>query len=415
MSGSGFATAADDLGALHERIADATAQITNFDFPGEGKVERAFNSVQASLTADATAAGQYAEDAATACGTQAEIDHGLELAPTPADLNALLRQATESGDPEAKAAFDAAVEDYKQARTAHENSTLGNCFPTASVGTCGVPIEMSGEGGGSSSEGEDDGDLSGLDGEGNEDEDTPVSMSEDGGRAPVTMSTGGEPEAPVQMSDGLPPTPLSDSAVGTETSGSLTPTNGAGTGTLSQPTQATPGGTPMQGTHTTPNAAFGATGGRSPQLGQPSAGARTPAPKPRKDDDTTSASSVTGVAGVTGAAAPSSPASTPSGTGAGTPPPTAPPPATGAPTAPGQSGTGQGGVGGGGLAGAGARPPQQPLGSGDTVTGQSDKPIYRYEPELLPGDDGYNWLNYEEPDDDPLLTDDDTNGTRGAA
>lgn len=411
MSGSGFATAATDLGALHERISAASATLGNFEFPGTGLengVAEAFAAVKASITADAESAGQYATDAAKACSTQAEIDHGLELAPTPADLNALLRQAQESGDPEAKAEFDAAVDDYKQARTAHENSTLGNCLPTP-VGTCGVPIGVSGEGSEDTLAGEDedddDGDLSGLDGEGNEGEDTPVTMSEGGESAPVTMSTGTEPEAPVRMSDGLPPpTPLSDNAVSTETSADSTipPTAGAGNGTLSQP-QPTPGGQPIQGAHGTPNPTFGPSGGTPGQLSS-NTGSKPSTPKnpQRKDDDTTSAP-VTGVAGVTGVAstaAPSSPASTPPGTG--TPPPTTPP--TGAsPTAPGQGGTGQGGVGGGGLAGAGARPPQQPLGSGETVTGQENKPIYRYEPELLPGDPDYDWFTYDE---DTIDTDD---------
>ncbi|WP_418023292.1 hypothetical protein [Mycobacteroides abscessus] len=134
MSGSGFATAAADMGALHERISAATAVLTNFEFPGEGKVERAFGSVQASLTADAEAAGQYANDAALACSTQDSIDHGLEFAPTSRDLEELFVAQT-SGDPEAKAKFDAAAEDYKQARIAHENSTLGNCFPPSVTGT----------------------------------------------------------------------------------------------------------------------------------------------------------------------------------------------------------------------------------------------------------------------------------------
>lgn len=405
--GSGFATAATDMGALHERISAASATLSSFEFPGEGQVERAFAAVQASLTADAEAVEKYTSDAATACSTQDSIDHGLEFAPTNRDLEELFVAQT-SGDPKAKAKFDAAVEDYKQARIAHENSTLGNCFPTAPVGTCGVSTDDSFAGEGEGGSGEDDGDLSGLDGEGNEDEDSPVTMSEGGeGSAPVTMSEPGDSPR-VQMSDGLPrPTPLSGDAVSTETSADSTipPTAGAG-GQLTQPTQATPGGQPIQGAHTTPNAAFGPSGGRSPQLGQPSAGARGTAPKSaqRKDDDT--AAPITGVAGVASTAAPSSTASTPSGTGAGTPPPTTPP--TGAPpSAPGQGGTGQVG-GGGGLAGAGARPPGQALGSGETVTGQSNKPILRYE-EPQPGDPGYDWFTHGETDDF------DTDDKKGAA
>lgn len=405
MSGSGFATAATDMGALHERISAASATLSSFEFPGEGQVERAFDSVKASLTADAEATGQYAKDAATACSTQAEIDHGLEFAPTNRDLEELFVAQT-SGDPKAKAKFDAAVEDYKQARNAHENSTLGNTFPTAPEGTCS-PSTGSTEAGESAGSGE--GTLAGEGGtddatEG--DEDKPVTMSEGGESAPVTMSTGTEPEAPVRMSDGLPPpTPLNDNAVSTETSSDSTtpPTAGAGNGTLSQP-QPTPGGQPIQGAHGAPNPTFGATGGAPGQLSG-NTGSRGTAPKPRKDDDTTSAP-VTGVAGVTGVAstaAPTSPASTPSGTGAGTPPPTTPP--TGAPpSAPGQGGTGQVG---GGLAGAGARPPGQALGSGETVTGQANKPVYRYE-EPQPGDPDYNWMFHDEPD--PLLSDEDKKG-----
>lgn len=399
MSGSGFATAAADMGALHERISAAHAVLTNFEFPGQGEAARAFGSVQASLAADAEAAGQYAKDAAKVCGEQSSIDRGLEFAPTTRDLEELFVAQT-SGDPEAKAEFDAAAEDYKQARIAHENSTLGNVFPTAPVGTCGVPLEMRGEDG--SGSGEDDGDLSGLDGEGNEDEDKPVTMSEPG-------------DSPrVQMSDGLPrPTPLNDNAIGTETSSDtmIPPTAGAG-GQLTQPTQPTPGGAPIQGAHGAPNAAFGPSGGAPGQLSS-STGSRGTAPKtPQRKDDDTPAAPVTGVAGVTGvasAAAPTSPASTPSGTGTTPPTPTTPPPT-------GQSGTGQGGVGGGGLAGAGARPPQQPMGSGETVTGQANKPILRYEEpiEPQPGDPDYDWFTHG--DDTPLLSDDpDDIDKKGAA
>ncbi len=69
--GSGFATAAADMDALHERIADATAQITNFEFPGTGMAGGAadrFNAAQSTITAAAESAGQYATDAATALG-----------------------------------------------------------------------------------------------------------------------------------------------------------------------------------------------------------------------------------------------------------------------------------------------------------------------------------------------------------
>lgn len=410
MSGSGFGTAAADVGALHERISAATAVLTNFEFPGEGKVERAFGSVKASLTADAEAAGQYANAASLACSTQDSIDHGLELAPTRDDLNALLR----SGD---HAALDAAVEDHKQAVTAHENATLGNAFPTAPSDTRGVPTDSS------VGEGEGEGTLAGEGGtddatEGNEDEDTPVTMSEGGeGSAPVTMSEPGDSPR-VQMSDGLPPpTPLNGNAVSTETSSdTMTPTSGAGTGSLSQPTQATPGGAPIQGTHGAPNPAFGATGGAPGQLSS-ATGSKPSTPKTsqRKDDDTASTSTpIVPVAGVTNAPTHTSPASTPPGTGAGAPPPTTPPTTNGAPTAPGQGGTGQVG-GGGGLAGAGARPPGQTLGSGETVTGQSNKPILRYEEpiEPQPGDDNYDWFTHGETD--PLLSDGDDIDKKGAA
>lgn len=390
--GSGFATAAADMDALHERIADATAQITNFEFPGTGMAGGAadrFNAAQSTITAAAESAGQYATDAAKTCREQDSIDRGLEMAPTRDDLNALLR----SGD---HAALKDAVEDHKQAVTAHENATLSNSFPTAPVGTCGVPTDsFAGEGEGS------EGTLAGEGGtddatEGNEDK--PVTMSEGGeGSAPVTMSEPGDSPR-VQMSDGLPrPTPLNDDAVSTETSSdTMAPTTGAGTGTLSQPTQPTPGGQPIQGTHGAPNPAFGASGGRSPQLSS-ATGSKPSTPKnpQRKDDDTSTP--VTGVAGVTGVpstAAPSSPASTPPGTG--TPPPTTPPTTA----APGATAPGQGGVGGGGLAGAGARPPGQTLGSGETVTGQSNKPIYRHEePAPQPGDPDYNWFFHDEDED----------------
>lgn len=404
MSGSGFDTTATNLDALNERIAAATATLGNFEFPGHGLangVAARFDAAQSTITTSATAAGLYVTDVAAACREQASIDHGLEMAPTPDDLNELFRQAQASGDPADHLKLTDAIEDRKQAVTAHENSTLGNTLPAAPLGTCEVPSANGGTGEDS------EGTLAGEGGtddatEGEEDE-PPTSMTEPGGgETPVTMTEPGRDTSSF-MSSGSntsAPTPLNDNAVSTETSAdAMTPTTGAG-GQLTQPTQATPGGQPMQ-MGGVANPAFGPSGGAPGQLSG-SAGSRGTPPKnpQRKDDDTTStaAPGIAGVTGVAGAAAPSSTASTSPGTGASSATPPTAPPTSGAPSAP---ATGQGGVGGGGLAGAGTRPPGQPMGSGDTANGQMTKPIYRYEPtEPQPGDPDYNWLIHDEDDID---------------
>lgn len=384
---SGFATAADGMTSLAERIADAKAQLGNFEFPGQGKAARAFGATQDRLTFTAEGMGTWATAAAGICRTQDTIDHGLEIAPTPARLAELADKARSSGDHADVEAFRIEAEERRLAEQQHKGSTTGNCFPTppsASPSPSSNPSDPNSDGNGDDG---DDGDGTGgqgdLDGDRTEDpdvagaEDTPVTMTDPVERAPVTMSTGSEPEAPVTMS-----TPISDTNVGTETSSdTLTPSTGAGTGQLTQPTQATPGGTPMQGTHGSPSAAFGPSGGAPGQLSQPQASRSGTPQSPekkreaqdRRDEQETVAHTAAGVAGgaamgtVAGglsSSTPTSPTTNVSGSQAVTPPTNTAAPAGANPA-------------GGGVMGGGVRPPNAAMGSGEQVSGNSMKPIYR--------------------------------------
>lgn len=379
MSGSGFGTAADGMTSLAERIADANAQLGNFEFPGQGKAARAFGATQDRLASTAEGMGTWATAAAGICRTQDTIDHGLEIAPTPTRLAELADKARSSGDPADVEAFRIEAEERRLAEQHHKGSTTGNCFPTPPSPSSNPSDPNNGDDG-------DDGDGTGgqgdLDGDRTEDpdvagaEDTPVTMSDPGESAPVTMTTG-TPEAPVTMS-----TPISDTNVGTETSAdTLTPSTGAGTGQLTQSTQPTPGGTPMQGTHGSPNAAFGATGGAPGQLSQPQGARGVPPQSPEKrreaadkrDEQETLVHTAAGVAGgaamgtVAGglsASTPTSPTTNVSGSQAVTPPTNTAAPAGANPA-------------GGGVLGGGVRPPNAAMGSGEQVSVNSMKPIYR--------------------------------------
>lgn len=281
MSGSGFGTAASDLDALNERINDARAQLGNMEFPGQGTWERRFAAACDGLMAKAEGMGDWATDAATTCREQDTIDHGLELAPTPAALDELFDKANESGALEDVKALEAAAEARKLAEEKHETATVENALPPVDDTSCtptspNTPSSSNGDPAGGEGEGT-------LAGEGGEDDATEGGI-DPAGDAPSDGSFTAQPpstlDAPVveRARPASDPT-LSDIQVSTETSAdTMAPATGAGSGQLNQPTQATSGGQPIQGTNAAPNPMYGASGGQQ-QLGQPAQGARGGTPQ----------------------------------------------------------------------------------------------------------------------------------------
>lgn len=402
MSNSGFNTAAGDMDALAERINDAKATLGNFEFPGQGGMARSFTTTRDALTSKAGGMSTWTTAAAGTCRTQDSIDHGLEQYPTPADLAELAAKAKATGDPADMEKFLAAADARRLLEQQHTTATAGNCLPPQSNDSFmpqqsdpNSPVSTIGDGvtGGSGEGGTDDeGDLSGLDGEGGDTTDERGMGGERTGDTTEERAAGGNVlDAPANSGSGtdtLKAAPVSADAVTTETSGdtaTMTPTAGAG-GQLNQPTQATPGGQPMQGMGGAPSVSTGPTGGATPQVSQPqrSGGTAPQSPEKRREEQDHQAerdatlNAGAGVAGATAAGAAaggmaSSPTAPTHASGAqsvtpaqGTPPPTNTPPAAGANAA--------GGMGGGM---GGVRPPNGALGSGEQVSNSSMKPIYR--------------------------------------
>lgn len=373
------------LAGLAEQVSDSISAVST-PFPGSGSTVDAANAKREAMAAHLGALADWLQTASSTASAQAEFDKGLESAPSPSDITDLREACYASGN--AKEDVDAlrdAMEEKEAAQNLHNSDTAGTEWGDQPAAPAGCPVP------GTDSSNGDDGDGTGglgdLGGDATEDpdvagaEDTPVTMTDPVERAPVTMSTGTEPEAPVTMS-----TPISDTNVSTETSSDTTipPTAGAGTGQLTQPTQATPGGTPMQGTHGSPSAAFGPGGGAPGQLSQPQAsrGGTPQSPEKkreaqdRRDERDATLDAGTGVAGtaaagILGAGITSSPTTNTSGSqgvtpSQGTPPPTNTPPA-----------------GGGVMGGAGGvRPPNGAMGSGENVTHMKRPVILRSEEEL---------------------------------
>lgn len=415
MSNSGFNTAAGDLASLAERINDAKATLGNFEFPGQGGMARSFTATRDALTSKAEGMSTWTTAAAGTCRTQDSIDHGLEQYPTPADLAELAAKAKATGDPADMEKFQAAADARRLLEQQHATATAGNCLPPQSNDSFmpqqsdpNSPVSTIGDGvtGGSGEGGTDDeGDLSGLDGEGGDTTDERGMGGERTGDTTEERAAGGNVlDAPANSGsapDTLKAAPVSADAVTTETSGdTMTPTAGAG-GQLNQPTQATPGGQPMQGMGGAPSVSTGPTGGATPQVSQPqrSGGTAPQSPEKRREEQDhqaeRDATLNAGVAGATAAGAAaggmaSSPTAPTHASGAhsvtpaqGTPPPTnTPPPAAGASAA-----AGVGGV----------RPPNGALGSGEQVSNSSMKPIYRSDtPDWL---DDLEWSLRESDDD----------------
>ncbi|EIC62269.1 hypothetical protein [Mycobacteroides abscessus] len=375
------------LAGLAEQVNDSISAVST-PFPGKGTTVDAATDKREAMAAHLGALADWLQTASSTASAQAEFDKGLEAAPSPEDITDLREACYASGN--AKEDVDAlrdAMEEKEAAQDLHNSDTAGTEWGDQPAAPAGCPTPSTEDPNGDDGNGTGDG-LGDLGGDRTEDpdvegaEDTPVTMTDPVERAPVTMSTGSEPEAPVTMSTGEP---ISDTNVGTETSAdTLTPTAGAGTGQLTQPTQATPGGQPMQGTHGAPNAAFGASGGAPGQLSQPQSTRNGTPQSPekkreaqdRRDERDATLDAGTGVAGtaaagILGAGITSSPTTNTSGAqgvtpSQGTPPPTNTPPA-----------------GGGVMGGAGGvRPPNGAMGSGENVTHMKRPVILRSEEEL---------------------------------
>ncbi|SLH66472.1 Uncharacterised protein [Mycobacteroides abscessus subsp. abscessus] len=375
------------LAGLAEQVNDYIGAVST-SFPGKGTTVDAANAKREAMAAHLGALADWLQTASSTASAQAEFDKGLESAPSPEDITDLREACHASGNaPEVVKELKDAMGKKEAAQNLHNSDTAGTEWGDQPAAPAGCPVPSTENPNGDYGDGT--GGQGDLGGDATEDpdvagaEDTPVTMTDPVERAPVTMSTGTEPEAPVTMSTG---TPLSDTNVGTETSADTTipPTTGAGTGQLTQPTQATPGGTPMQGTHGAPNAAFGASGGAPGQLSQPQGTRGVPPQSPEKrreaadkhDEQETVAHTAAGVAGgaAMGAVAGGMSSSTPtnvSGAQGVTPPQGTPPPTN---TPPG---------GGGVMGGAGGvRPPNGSMGSGENVAHMKRPVILRSEEEL---------------------------------
>lgn len=361
------------LGELAEQVNDYIGAVST-PFPGKGTTVDAATAKREAMAQHLGNLADWLQTASSTASAQAEFDKGLESAPSPSDITDLREACYASGN--AKEDVDAlrdAMKEKEAAQDLHNSNTAGTAWgdqPAAPAG-CPVPGAENPNGDFGDGTGGGQGDL-----DGDRTEDPDVEGAED---TPVTMSEGGE-RAPVTMTD-----PLSDTNVGTETSGSTTPpSTGAGTGQLTQPTQATPGGQPMQGTHGAPNAAFGPSGGAPGQLSQPQStrGGTPQSPEKKREaadkrderDATLDAGAGvagTAAAGVLGAGLTSSPTTNTSGSqgvtpSQGTPPPTNTPPA------------------GGGVMGGtgGVRPPNAAMGSGENVAHMKRPVILRSVEEL---------------------------------
>ncbi|MFT8179312.1 hypothetical protein ACLXNF_17180 [Mycobacteroides chelonae] len=337
-----------DLSARFQDLASALTQPT----PGQGATVDAVDERHAARTITLNRLADWAYTASATAREQADVDAGLERAPSPATISALadVCHATAGNDPSALAAYQEAGAERMSAKKAHAAQTAQTTWPEsitpAPMPTCGVDDRPLGDG---------------WEGEGVEDptqseSETPVSMSD----------PAGEPETPVTMST------VSDTAAGTSLSAdTLTTDPAARTASLSSPT-ATAAQAPTAGQPSP--AVTGPTGGAASQLGAPQNGVRQGAAgrrpaQTRKEDsreparDTTFdaavapiAGAITGTASVSGSSAglPSAPSTSTSGAPTATPAPPSTPPSATPP-----SGQGAGPMGGGPMARA--------MGSGNTV------------------------------------------------
>lgn len=334
-------------------------------------------------TADARAQGvaqrailteDWLTDTSALAQQQAAVDEALMAAPKPADLEAWHAQISgstvmDSATKQAEIhAFLQAAKQRREALDTHTAETITD-VPALPEGVCEVPVVSFG-GEGSPTVGKEKQGADGAEtpqGETGESptgsaEETPVSMTDPGGTAPVTMSTGTR-ETPVTMSDSAANTELSSSTM----------TDPAARAALSQPMGQ---GTPQVSGGSGQPAAMGAPG-VSQQLTPPSStqrggtGTAPRSPEKRREaqdkrderDATVQAASSVTLAGTAGAvaasmaAAPSSPGTATSGA------PSAPAPSTpsAAPANPAPGGAPVGGAGMGGVGRGGS------LGSGSTV------------------------------------------------
>ncbi|MBV6362526.1 hypothetical protein HZD78_21480 [Mycobacteroides chelonae] len=358
------ASSLSDLSARFQDIATALASPT----PGQGRTVDAVDERNSARTITLNRLADWSYTASATAREQADIDAGLERAPSPADISALAAtcHATAGNDLSALAAYQEAGAERMAAKKAHAAATSATTWPEpaspAPMPTCSVDDRPIGDG---------------YDGEGvadpaqpESDPETPVSMTEPETAPPVTMSTDA-PAASATMST------ISDTAAGTSLTSDTPSTDAASrTASLSSPT-ATAAQAPTAG-QPSPTVT-GPTGGAASQLGAPQNGVRQgasgrrPAQTRNEDSqptarDTTFDAAIAGTSGtalgvVGGAHSVSgSSAGQPSTSGA---PATAPAAPNTPPSAP-SGGQGAGPMGGGPMARA--------MGSGNTVAPTSATP-----------------------------------------
>lgn len=358
---SPFTPAASTLSDLSSRFQDIASALTQ-PTPGQGTTVEAVDERHGSRTITLNRLADWAYTASSTAREQADIDAGLERAPSPATISALAAtcHATAGNDLSALAAYQEAGAERMAAKKAHAAQTAQTTWPEsitpAPMPTCG---------------GADDRPVGdGYGGEGVEDPtpdpETPVSMTEPETAPPATMSTGSDtPAASATMST------VSDTDAGTSLSADTLSADPTGrTASLSSaPSTAAPSTSVGQPSPTV----TGPTGGAASQLGQPQNGARQggaarrtaqtrkEGSQPTARDTTFDAAvapiagAVTGTASVSGSSAglPSAPSTSTSGA------PTAAPAAPSTPNAAPSGGQGAGPMGGGPMARA--------MGSGNTV------------------------------------------------
>lgn len=358
---SPFTPAASTLSDLSARFQDIAAGLTQ-PTPGQGATVDAVDERNSARTITLNRMSDWAYTASATAREQADIDAGLERAPSPATISALAQvcHSTAGNDPAALLAYQEAGAERMAAKKAHAAATSATTWPEpaspAPMPTCSVDDRPIGDG---------------YDGEGVADPtpeaETSVTMTDPAGEpeTPVTMSTGDTPAASASaptVADAAARTSLSADTLTTDPASRTASLSSAPSAAAQAPTAGQPSPT-----------VTGPTGGAASQLGQPQNGVRQGATgrrpaQTRKEEqresarDTTFdaavapiAGAVTGTASVSGSAAglPSTPSTSTSGA-----------PATASATSSTPNAAPSGGQGAGPMGGG---PMARAMGSGNTV------------------------------------------------
>jgi len=390
MSSSPFDAVTSGLTALVGAVGVLTAPRLH---PMDGDTAERADELAQNTSHTAVQMEDWAAGLVETSQAQAELDHKLSSCMTPAALTEWKTRIARIPDRAQQMAeispYLAAEKKRREALAAHASGTFST-LPDA-PGSCDVSSSMTGEQcdqGGKTKQGADGAETPQSEADksptGESSKETPVTMTDPGGSAPVTMSTG-TPRETATMSDSAAGTELSSSTMTSDPaarpslSGQMAPTQGQGTPQFSAAGQpAAVGGVPVSQQLSQPARGGAGASGTAPRSPQQRSEARDR--QDEKDATVQAASAVTmaGAGGAMGAAmtaAPSSPGTATSGATAPVTPAT-PPPSTAQGTPP----AGAGGAGMGGAMGRGGAP----LGSGNGVS--NTKPVVASEQPLTPAE-----------------------------